>query len=239
MEQVIEEQAIGSIQRVTCPKDYSRREASDFRMIAGLPCLHRHNADGQKLRRTEHWKALVEMAFDEHVQGAVEQDPAEAFNQRSCHSHNGIIRMALLPPLLHFREHCPGRYLMSPGRGGEELIFPNLPRFGFHLEMRQFVRFEMTEQLRSIAPPGGEQMMIASMLPGHLDARAEIVFHFGFLDPHRVTRKHFHLGFIILHALEGFRVVLLGEAGLKFQEKFPCSLIDLLRACILFLRLGK
>ena len=91
------------------------------------------------MRGLEQLECVTQVALDEHVERAVEQEFAKPVDQ--CQRQPGDLLFGvsrLLPPSDIAGKRPDGR-VPRLGGGGEEKIFANLARLGFELEMGEFV----------------------------------------------------------------------------------------------------
>ena len=143
--QIIQEERVSSIQRETREQDFSGRELADFRLAAGLPRFIRHQLDGKELRGLEQFERVAQVALDEHVERAVEQEFAKPVDQCQRQPGDFLLRVAGLFPLADVARKRPDGRVPSLGRGGEEKVFADLASFGFELEVGEFVAFQMND----------------------------------------------------------------------------------------------
>jgi hypothetical protein len=96
-----------------------------------------HQPGGKELRGLKRREGGAQVSLDEHVERTVEQEFAEAVDQRQ--PGDFLLRVAGLFPLADVAGERPDGRVSRPGGRGEEKIFANLAGFGFELEMGEFV----------------------------------------------------------------------------------------------------
>ena len=139
MKQIIQEERVSSVEREAGEQNFSRREFADFRIAISLRRFVGEQTDGEKLRRAEQWEIFAKLAFDQHVQRTVEEEFAKSANKRQRNFGNFLFgESGFLPPADVAANDANGRFFCL-GSDRVKKIFASLARFGFELEVSEFV----------------------------------------------------------------------------------------------------
>ena len=139
MKKIIQKQTVSAVQGEARRKNLSRRELADFRLAVRLPRFIRHEPDGEELRGLERLERGAQVALDEHVERAVEQEFTQPVDERQRQAGDLLFGVSGLLPLADVAGKGASGGGLCPGGGRKEKIFAGLARLGFELEVGQLV----------------------------------------------------------------------------------------------------
>ena len=143
MKEIVEEQTVSAIQREARLKNFSRREPANLRVAVCLPRFQGQLSDGEELCGLERLEGVADVPLNEHIERTVEQEFAKPVDQRQRNLGNLLFGVSRLLPLANISgDRSYGRFACLGGRR-EEKIFAGLARFGFELEVGEFVALQM------------------------------------------------------------------------------------------------
>ena len=141
MKEIVQEQTVSSVQGETRQKNLSRRQLANLRVAVRLPRFIRHELHGEKLRGLERLESVAQVSLNQHIERTIEQKLTKPVDQRQRDLGDLFFGVPGLFPFADVAGNRANGGVPGPGGGRKEKVFARLARFGFELEMGEFVAF--------------------------------------------------------------------------------------------------